>query len=166
MMSLHCPLKIHDVYTYTRCYHLTWFHLAWLGCACSTNAVFTGATVGATPLSSTQIYPFTIVPPTSFVEFMLPKRRFWKDEQTHQTAFSKHFSTFRAQIRYSRPLKALRKCSLMCLFILPKSSFGEHKVVTKDRSIPETWLWSANVVSHMDRDSHWANSVANHFKNL
>jgi len=28
------------------------------------------------------------------IKFMLPKRRFWKAEQTFQYAFSKHFSTF------------------------------------------------------------------------
>jgi hypothetical protein len=29
-------------------------------------------------------------------------------------------------IEYSRPLKVLRKSALHLLFILPKSSFGEH----------------------------------------
>ena len=59
--------------------------------------------------------------------FMLPKRRFWKDEQTFQTAFSKHFC-FVAQILYSHPLKVLRKCSLKCLFNLPKSSYGMDNI--------------------------------------
>ena len=65
------------------------------------------------------------------------KRRFWKSEQTFQRSFSKHFKRFVAQIRYSHPLKVLRKCTLKRWFGLPKSSFGEHKPATKDQSIPE-----------------------------
>jgi hypothetical protein len=33
--------------------------------------------------------------------------------------------------------KSIRKSGTHFLFLLPKSSFGEHKVVTKDSSIPE-----------------------------
>jgi hypothetical protein len=52
-------------------------------------------------------------------------------------AFSKHFLRFVAQIQYSHPWKVLRKRTRKGWFGLPKSSFGEHKVVTKDSSIPE-----------------------------
>jgi hypothetical protein len=38
--------------------------------------------------------------------FMLPKRRFWKAEQTFQYAFSKHFSTFCRP----NPVLNLEKC--------------------------------------------------------
>jgi len=60
-------------------------------------------------------------------KFMLPKRRFWKAEQTFQSVFSKHFSTFRSPNPVLTPLKMLRKDTLKRLFGLPKSSFGRGK---------------------------------------
>ncbi len=39
------------------------------------------------------------------LNFMLPKRRFWKAEPTFQNAFSKHFSTFCSPNRVLTPLK-------------------------------------------------------------
>ncbi len=69
--------------------------------------------------------------------FMLPKRRFWKSERTFGNAFLSTFQRVSTRFGYV-PLKVLRKCVPKCSFGLPKSSFGEHKVVTKDNSIPET----------------------------
>jgi hypothetical protein len=62
------------------------------------------------------------------INFMLPKRRCWKAEQTFRSVFSKHFSMF------SRPNEVLTyaKSSLIhgpkALLGFPKSSFGEHKL--------------------------------------
>ena len=42
-------------------------------------------------------------------KFMLPKRRFWKDEQILQNAFSKHFSTILSPNRVLTPLKSASK---------------------------------------------------------
>ncbi len=53
------------------------------------------------------------------------------------TVFSKSFSMVRRPNRVLTPLKKNRKDTPNLLFSLPKSSFGEHKVVTKDSSIPE-----------------------------
>ncbi len=43
------------------------------------------------------------------VNFMLPKRRFWKSEPTFPNAFSKHFSTIRRPNRVFTPLKSASK---------------------------------------------------------
>jgi hypothetical protein len=66
---------------------------------------------------------------STFPNLMLPKRRFWKAEQTFQTAFSKHFPTFCCPNRVLTPLKSASpgKRVLKCLFGLPKSSFGRGK---------------------------------------
>jgi hypothetical protein len=62
--------------------------------------------------------------------FTPPKRRFWKSEQTFQNAFPRG-STFQGceySIWATKRWKVLRKCGLKCLFGLPKSSFGKHKI--------------------------------------
>jgi len=56
---------------------------------------------------------------------MLPQRRFWKAEQTLQTAFSKRFSTISSSPnKILGPSKSASKTERF--FSLPKSSFGEH----------------------------------------
>jgi hypothetical protein len=58
---------------------------------------------------------------------MLPKRRFWKAEQTFQNAFSKHFSTFCIPNPVLTPLKSASK-TRSDMFVRPsKSSFGRGK---------------------------------------
>ena len=52
--------------------------------------------------------------------------------------FRDTFHWFVAQIEYSHPWKGPRKSGFHLLFILPKSSFGSHKLVTKERSINRT----------------------------
>ena len=66
-----------------------------------------------------------------------PNEDFGRPNKHLRLHFRSTFKRFVAQILYSHPLKVLRKCSLKCLFILPKSSFGMDKVVTKDHNIPE-----------------------------
>jgi len=46
-------------------------------------------------------------------------------------------------------IKLLRKRFLKCLFGLPKSSFGEHKVVTKEHSIPENQHITCHLLYHL-----------------
>ena len=59
---------------------------------------------------------------SSSCEFMLPKRRFWKPEQTFQSAVSKHFSTFFSPNPVLTPLKSASKtCSEM--FVRPSKIF-------------------------------------------
>jgi hypothetical protein len=70
-------------------------------------------------------------------KFMVSKRRIWKDEQKMKCGFSMEFSTIRSPNRVLTTLKSASKIRIYLLFILPKSSFGKGKVVTKDRSIPE-----------------------------
>ena len=70
-------------------------------------------------------------------KFMLPNEDFGRPNKHLRLHFRSTFKRFVAQIMYSHPLKVLRKCSLKGLFILPKSSFGMDKVVTKDHNIPE-----------------------------
>jgi hypothetical protein len=55
-------------------------------------------------------------------KFMLPKRRFWKAEQTFQYAFSKHFSTF---CRPNPVLTSLKSASKMRteMFVRPSKIF-------------------------------------------
>ncbi len=64
-------------------------------------------------------------------KYMLPKRRFWKDEQKRKSGFRrKHFS--RVSNRFG--LRTIEKCFLrnpdflFCSFF-QKSSFGEHKYI-------------------------------------
>ena len=50
-------------------------------------------------------------------------------------SFRSSFQWIVAQILYSHPGKAHRNETLKCLFGLPKYSFGEHDVVTKDKVV-------------------------------
>ncbi len=60
-------------------------------------------------------------------KFMVPKRRFWKDEQTFGNVFSKHFSHTWVLDLGSFIWKVLWKYVPECLLGLPKSSFGDHE---------------------------------------
>ena len=60
--------------------------------------------------------------------FMLPKRRFWKAEQTFQRSFSTHFSTFRRPNSVLTPLKSVSKMTSEMFVLLPKSSFGKDNI--------------------------------------
>ncbi len=64
--------------------------------------------------------------------FMLPKRRFWMAERTFGIEFSNYFSKERGPNRVLTPLKSTSKMRSWTFVGLPKSSFGEHKLVTKD----------------------------------
>ncbi len=70
-------------------------------------------------------------------KFMLPKRRFWMAERTFGNAFSNYFSKESGPNRVLTPLKSTSKTSSQTFVGLPKSSFGEHKVV-KNYSINRT----------------------------
>jgi hypothetical protein len=54
--------------------------------------------------------------------FMLPKRRFWKAEQTFQNAVSKHFSTFCGPNHVLSPLKSASKMRSE-MFVRPSKIF-------------------------------------------
>ena len=56
--------------------------------------------------------------------FMLPKRRFWKAEQTFRNEFSNHFSNERSKNRVLTYVKSALKIRLLGL---PKCSFGEQQ---------------------------------------
>ena len=56
-----------------------------------------------------------------------PNEDFGRMNKLFRLHFRSTFQRFVAQILSSHPLKVLRKCSLKCLFILPKSSFGSHR---------------------------------------
>jgi len=51
--------------------------------------------------------------------------------------FRMYFQLFVAQIEYSRPWKVIRKVAFHLLFILPKSSFGEHKFIMRPDFVNE-----------------------------
>ncbi len=57
-----------------------------------------------------------------------PKRRFWKDEQKMKSGFSSTFQGREYSIWATSRGKVLRKSGFHLLFLLPKSSFGEHKI--------------------------------------
>jgi hypothetical protein len=57
-----------------------------------------------------------------------PKRRFWKAEQKMKSGFSKHFSRSWVLNLGHEPLKSASLIRISSLFLLPKSSFGEHKI--------------------------------------
>jgi len=59
---------------------------------------------------------------------MLPKRRFWKDEQKMKYGFRLTFSMVSGPHGVLTSLKSASKSGFHLLFILPKSSFGEHKI--------------------------------------
>ena len=58
----------------------------------------------------------------------LPNEDFGTRNKRWNEDFLSTFQWFMAQIEYSRPWKVLRKSAFHLLFILPKSSFGEHKL--------------------------------------
>ena len=95
--------------------------------------------------------PWRSVCPTH--NFMLPKRRFWKDGQKMNPYFRLTFQCFLAQIEYSHPWKVLRKSGCHFLFLLPKSSFGRDKLrVTRwwshdDLCVQVTRWWSHDGLS-------------------
>ncbi len=60
---------------------------------------------------------------------MLTKRRFWKVEQKMKCRCSTHFQGCENSIWAKNPWKMRRTSAFHLLFRLPKSSFGEHKVV-------------------------------------
>ena len=68
---------------------------------------------------------------------MLPNADFGRSNQHFRVSFRRSFQRLVAQIGYSHPPKGPRKSAFHLWFILPKSSFRRHKVVTKDHSIPE-----------------------------
>jgi len=68
---------------------------------------------------------------------MLPKRRFWKEEQKMKSGFSKHFSTVRGPNWVLTPLESTRKSGFHLLFILPTSSFGRGKFM-----LPKRRFWT------------------------
>jgi hypothetical protein len=57
-----------------------------------------------------------------------PKRRFWKDKQKMKSGFSTDFSRAWVLDLGYEPLKSQSKFGFHRLFILPESSFGEHKL--------------------------------------
>ena len=67
-------------------------------------------------------------PQCLWVKFIPTKRRFWKEEQKMKSGFSKHFSTVRGPNWVLTPLESTRKSGFHLLFLLPTSSFGEHKL--------------------------------------
>jgi hypothetical protein len=54
--------------------------------------------------------------------FMLPKRRFWKEEQQMKSGFSQHFSTVSSPNRVLTPLKSAAKI-LISSFVHPSKIF-------------------------------------------
>ena len=84
---------------------------------------------------------------------MLPKRRFWKEEQKMTPDFRLTFQLFVAQIEYSRLWKVLRKSGCHLLFIVPKSSFGRDKILegltkgeTQNFMLPKRRFWKAEPI--------------------
>jgi len=59
--------------------------------------------------------------------FMLPKRRFWRTEQSVAWSLLKHFHGREYSIRETPRRKFVQKRTRNSLFNLPKSSFGEHE---------------------------------------
>jgi len=62
----------------------------------------------------------------------LPNEDFGRRNKRWNADFRSSFQRFLAQIEYSHPWKVLRKSALYLLFLLPKSSFEEHKFRTHD----------------------------------
>jgi hypothetical protein len=78
-------------------------------------------------------------------------------EQKVGTVFSKHFSMVPRPNIVLTPLKVPRKDTPDLLFYLPKSSFGGHKVVTKDHSIAR----NQHIASQCDVATIFCNHLAN-----
>ena len=82
---------------------------------------------------------------------MLPKRRFWKDEQKMKCGFSKHFSTVRGPNWVLTSLKSARKSVFHLLFILPKSSFRMGRFQqTHHHDITTVWFRQTRPVKIVD----------------
>ncbi len=63
------------------------------------------------------------------LKLMLPKRRFWKDEQKMKSGLSIYFSMVLSPNRVLTPLKSASfENRIFFLSILPKSSFGRDTV--------------------------------------
>ena len=75
------------------------------------------------------------------VKIMLPKRRFWKAEQTFQYAFSKHFSRLSTGFGRQKRWKVIRKRVLKCLFGLPKSSFDSVALPHPNHCLLFLWMF-------------------------
>ena len=72
---------------------------------------------------------------------LVPKRRVWKAEQTFQSSFSKHFSTFSGPNYGLSPLKSASKRNSERFVRLPNSSFGMDKVYFLIFNLnPVTWF--------------------------
>jgi len=74
-------------------------------------------------------------------KFMLPKQRFWKEEQKMKCGFSVYFSMVRSPNRVLTPLKSASKSAFHLLFILPKSSFGWGKIERRSVAKIAKWRW-------------------------
>ncbi len=62
--------------------------------------------------------------------YMLPKRRFWKEEQKMNAAFRSTFQGWEYSMWATNHGKVLRTVAFHLLFLLPKSSFGRGKLDT------------------------------------
>jgi hypothetical protein len=69
---------------------------------------------------------------------MLPKQRFWKEEQKRKSGFSTDFSMVRSQNPVLTPLKIASNIWFHLLFLLPKSSFGMDKLYAPHCDYPQT----------------------------
>jgi hypothetical protein len=65
---------------------------------------------------------------SAFPNLCSPNEDFGRMNKRYNAGFRSSFQRFVAQIEYSRPWHVLRKSASYLLFILPKSSFGEHKI--------------------------------------
>ncbi len=70
-------------------------------------------------------------------KFMLPKWRFWNAEQKIGSIFSMNFSMVSCPNLVLTSVKSTSKRPTQSFVRPSKSSFGRHKVVTKDHGIPE-----------------------------
>ncbi len=86
---------------------------------------------------------------TPLKSLWLPNEDFGTMNKRWNEHFLSTFQWFMAQIEYSRPWKVLRKSAFHLLFILPKSSFGEHKVLPSKSAFyllfPQTKFWDGYV---------------------
>jgi len=79
---------------------------------------------------------------TLFLKFMLPKRRFGNVEKYVGESFCKHFSYSQVLYLGWNWWKVLTKCITHIFFDVPKSSFGEHKVVGAKFMVPKRRFWN------------------------
>ena len=89
-------------------------------------------------------------------ELMVTKRRFWKAEQKMKSGFSKHFSMVRSPNRVLTP-KGPRKSGFHLLFVLPKSSCGDHRVTKDEVCVFEALfnceysIWQRTIEKHLEK---------------